>query len=82
MSALREKGRSLLPVGILSCEGEFEAGDAVLVVGPGGPIAKGLANYASPDVRHILGCKTGEIAGVLGSKEFDEVIHRDNMVLL
>jgi len=82
VSALRQHGRSLLPVGICSCEGEFEAGDAVLVIGPGGPVAKGIVNYPSGDLRRILGRKSGEIAGVLGAKEFDEVIHRDNMVLL
>jgi glutamate 5-kinase len=80
-NALREHGSSLLPVGIRSCEGEFEAGDAVLVIGPGGPVAKGIVNYSASDLRRILGRKSGEIAGILGSKEFDEVIHRDNMVL-
>lgn len=80
--ALRHGGRSLLPVGIVGCEGEFEAGDVVLVVGPGGPVAKGLVNYCAADVRRIRGRKTTEIAEVLGTKEFDEVIHRDNLVLL
>jgi glutamate 5-kinase len=80
--AIREQGRSLLPVGITSCEGSFDSGDAVLVVGPSGPIAKGLVNYRAAEVASILGKRTSEIAGVLGKKEFDEVIHRDNMVLL
>ncbi len=80
--AVRTEGRSLLPVGIVSCEGDFEAGDVVLLVGPGGPLAKGLANYGSADVRRIQGRRSGEIAAILGSKEFDEVIHRDNLVLL
>ena len=80
--ALRENGRSLLPVGILSCAGEFEAGDAVLVLGPDGPLAKGVVNYRAVDLRRILGRRTGEIAAILGAKEFDEAIHRDNLVLL
>lgn len=80
--ALRQNGKSLLAVGVTACDGDFEAGDVVLVVGPGGAVAKGLANYAARDVRRILGRKTGEIAAILGTKEFDEVVHRDNLVLL
>lgn len=80
--ALRERGTSLLPVGVTSCDGSFEAGDVVIVVGPDGPIAKGLVNYRADDVRQILGKKTTEIAAALGRKEFDELIHRDNLVLL
>jgi glutamate 5-kinase len=80
--AIRDQGRSLLPVGITACEGNFANGDAVLVVGPSGPVAKGLVNYHASEVRSILGKRTGEIAAVLGKKEFDEVIHRDNLVLL
>ena len=45
-------------------------------------LAKGLVNYGAEDVQKILGKKTGQIAEILGSKEFDEVIHRDNLVLL
>jgi glutamate 5-kinase len=80
--ALKGDGRSLLAVGITSCEGDFDAGDVVLVVGPRGPFAKGLSNYPSSSVRRILGKKTSEIGGILGTKEFDEVIHRDNLVIL
>jgi glutamate 5-kinase len=80
--ALKGDGRSLLAVGITECEGDFDAGDVVLVVGPGGPFAKGLSNYPASSVRRILGKKTSEIADVLGTKEFDEVIHRDNLVIL
>ena len=82
VTALRESGRSLLPVGVLACDGGFDAGATVLVVGPGGAVAKGLTNYSSADLRRILGRRTGEIESILGAKEFDEVIHRDNLVLL
>ena len=82
VTALRENGRSLLPVGIVSCDGEFEAGEAVLVMGPSGVVAKGLVNYCAADLRRILGCRTGEIESILGAKEFDEAIHRNNLVLL
>jgi glutamate 5-kinase len=80
--ALRRNGKSLLAVGIVACEGDFEPGDVVRVEGPGGPVAKGLVNYGARDLRRILGKKTGQIAAILGAKEFDEVIHRDNLVLL
>lgn len=80
--AVRAEGRSLLAVGIVACEGGFQAGDGVLVVGPDGPVAKGLANYGAEDVRRILARKTSEIASILGSKEFDEVVHRDHLALL
>jgi glutamate 5-kinase len=82
VTALRDNGRSLLPVGIVSCDGEFEAGAAVLVSGPAGPVAKGLVNFRAHDLRRIQGRRSAEIAGILGVREFDEVIHRDNLVLL
>jgi glutamate 5-kinase len=45
-------------------------------------IARGLVNYSADEIRRIMGCKTAEIAALLGSKEFDEVVHRDNLVVL
>ncbi len=82
-SALRKNGRSLLAVGITACEGEFDVGEAVVVRdSSGAAIAKGLVNYASEDLRRILGKKTDEFEGILGFRSFDEIIHRDNMVLL
>jgi glutamate 5-kinase len=80
--AVRDNGSSLLPVGVTGCTGRFETGDAVLVLGPDGPLAKGLTNYGSDEVLRIMGKKTEEIAETLGIKSFDEVIHRDNLVLL
>jgi glutamate 5-kinase len=82
VEALREGGGSLLPAGVVACEGTFDAGAAVLVLGPGGAVAKGLVNYGAADLRRILGRRSGEIAGILGAREFDEVIHRDNLVVL
>jgi glutamate 5-kinase len=82
VTALRENGRSLLPVGVVACDGEFEAGAAVVVAGPDGPVAKGLVNFRAADLRRILGRRSGEIVAILGVREFDEVIHRDNLVLL
>jgi glutamate 5-kinase len=83
VQAILRDGRSLLPAGITSCTGDFLAGDAVLVQGPGGEtVAKGLVNYAASDVRQIMGRKSSEVAAVLGRREYDEIIHRDNLVSL
>ena len=82
-AALRKNGRSLLAVGVTACEGDFDAGEAVVVRdAAGASIAKGLVNYPSSDLRRILGRRTDEIEGILGYRSFDEIIHRDNMVLL
>jgi glutamate 5-kinase len=80
--AITEQGKSLLPAGVQAVEGDFEPGDAIQIVGPDGRlIARALANYSSADLALILGRKSSEIAGILGHKDFDEVAHRDNMVL-
>jgi glutamate 5-kinase len=81
--ALVRNGKSLLAVGVTACEGDFGVGDAVLVCDPSGTgIAKGLVNYSSNDLSRIIGRHTEEIPGILGYRSFDEIIHRDNMVLL
>jgi glutamate 5-kinase len=83
VEALTAKGKSLLPSGIVRVEGRFEAGDAVSCLDPQGrEVAKGLVNYASDDVEKIRGAKTAEIAKILGRNDYDEVIHRDNLVVL
>ncbi|MDZ7706480.1 MAG: glutamate 5-kinase [Trueperaceae bacterium] len=80
--ALNE-GRSLLPRGVKGVEGGFAFGDAVEVVGfHGAPVARGLVNYAHDALQRIAGRHTSEIAELLGAKDFDEVVHRDNLVLL
>jgi glutamate 5-kinase len=80
--ALTEGGKSLLPVGVVGCTGSFAVGDAVVVTHRDQMIAKGLTNYAADQVRQIMGKRSSEIAGLLGDKIFDEVIHRDNLVRL
>jgi glutamate 5-kinase len=81
--ALAERGKSLLPSGVLSVEGEFEAGDAVAILDPeGGEFARGLTNYSAADLRRLLGLRTPEIAEVLGERLYEEAVHRDNLVLL
>jgi glutamate 5-kinase len=80
--ALIEQGRSLLPAGVIGCEGAFSDGDPVVVVHRDQRIAKGLTNYTADQVRQIMGKQSTEIAGLLGGRIFDEVIHRNNMVRL
>lgn len=80
--ALLDKGRSLLPSGIIAVEGDFTVGDPVSCVDrEGGSIAKGLVNFSSDEIRKIMGLKTTRIAQVIGHKDYDEVIHRDNLAI-
>ena len=81
--AVRERGRSLLPAGIVTVEGRFGIGDAVACADDRGvEFARGLAAYAAEDVRRIKGLATSQIGRVLGYSNGDEVIHRDDLVLL
>ncbi len=80
--ALTQQGKSLLPVGVTACEGSFVEGDPVVVRFKDRPIAKGLSNYSSEQIRRIMGKQTSEIASLLGGKIFDEVLHRNNLVRL
>ena len=81
--ALIERGKSLLPSGILEVRGQFQRGDVVeLEDGSGRVFGRGLTNYSSEEVAQVRGRKTSEIAVVLGAKPYDEVVHRDNMVIL
>ncbi|HLU82762.1 MAG TPA: glutamate 5-kinase [Trueperaceae bacterium] len=75
-------GRSLLPKGIVSVEGAFTFGDAVEVRLAGALVAVGLSNYGSEALSRIAGRHTSEIAGVLGAKDYDEAVHRDNLALV
>lgn len=81
--ALTIKRKSLLPSGIVAVQGNFQTGDAVYCVdSSGNRIAKGLANYSSSEITKIMGRKTSEIGQCLGYRYSDEVINRDNMVIL
>ena len=80
--AIVEEGKSLLPSGIVGVEGSFSAGDGVsLVDGEGKPLAVGLVNYSAAEIARIKGLKTSEVEQALGYKDYDEVIHRDNMAV-
>ena len=75
-------GKSLLPAGIVAVEGSFERGDCVTVrTRAGGDSGRGLSAYSSTDIRRIAGHKSGEIAGILGYRGRDEIIHRDDLVV-
>lgn len=76
-------GRSLLPAGVTAVEGQFERGDAVSVVSTDGrELARGLSAYAADEARLIAGKQSGGIAEVLGYSGRDEIIHRDDLVLM
>jgi len=81
--AIRRNGKSLLARGIAEVTGKFARGAIIRIVGPDGQaIAHGMSNYGSDELARIKGLKSSEIAEVLGSKPFDEAVHRDNLVLL
>lgn len=79
-SALVKKGKSLLASGITTVEGDFERGTVVGVIAADGTeIARGMANYSGDEIRRIAGHKSSEIEKILGEKDYDEVIHRNNL---
>jgi glutamate 5-kinase len=80
--ALAQNNKSLLAAGIVKIEGDFDRGDIVAVAGPDGKIvARGLSNYAAAQLHSIRGKKTREVRELLGDAAYDEVVHRDNLVL-
>jgi len=80
--AALERGRSLLPAGILRIEGTFQRGDAITIMKrDGSEIGRGLIAYSSKDATQIIGHKTGEIEDLLGYRGRDEIIHRDDLVI-
>lgn len=81
-SALIKRGKSLLPSGVTGVEGQFEMGSTVSIVGPDGQeIAKGITSYSSTEIDRIKGAQTKEISRILGYKDYEEVVHRNNLVL-
>jgi glutamate 5-kinase len=83
--ALTDGGKSLLPSGLVGVEGDFAAGEVVALCDEGGDgreFARGLVNFDADELRKIRRAKTREIEALLGYKSFDEVIHRDNLVVL
>jgi glutamate 5-kinase len=82
--ALTREGKSLLPSGVLDVDGDFAAGDVVAVVAAAESreFARGLVNFDAGELRRIRGANTRDIEARLGYKSVDEVIHRDNLVIL
>lgn len=81
--ALTHHGRSLLPSGVERTVKVFHAGDVVSILGAEGQeFARGLVNYSAEEIERIKGRRTDEIERVLGYKHSDEVVHRDNLVIL
>ncbi|MBK8401977.1 MAG: glutamate 5-kinase [Propionivibrio sp.] len=81
VKALRD-GRSLLPIGVVAVQGEFERGAAVACLSAeGDEVARGLINYGSSDARRIARHASQEIEGLLGYVDEPEIVHRDNLIL-
>ena len=80
-AAALKAGRSLLPAGIVRTEGMFERGDAVVIRGPEGEIARGLVAYDATDAQLICGKSSSEIASVLGFAGRAEMVHRDDLIM-
>lgn len=80
--AIAQQGRSLLAVGVAKVEGEFHKGDVVVLCREDGrEIARGLTNYGSDEMQRISGQPKKRIVELLGHQPYDEVVHRDNLVL-
>ena len=76
-------GKSLLPAGVTRAVGRFDRGDTVSIMGPdGSEVARGISAYSDSDAARIMGRKSGEIEKVLGFRGRDEIVHRDDLVLL
>ncbi len=81
--ALLAGGKSLLPIGIVAVSGEFERGEVVAIrAEDGSEVARGLANYSAGEARRIMRRPSTEIESILGFVDEDELVHRDNMVLV
>jgi glutamate 5-kinase len=79
--ALRDKGASLLPSGVIRVEGQFNEGDAVEIVHGQRAIAKGVVQYDSVALARIAGCRSQDIEARLGFSNGETVIHRDDLVV-
>lgn len=83
IAAISQGGKSLLAAGITAVEGEFDSQEAVQLCDQSGTeIARGLVNYTSAELQQISGCKSNQIATILGYPGAETVVHRDNLVLI
>jgi glutamate 5-kinase len=82
-AAVKEKGRSLLPIGVVQVLGHFNKGDVVALCDSAGhEFARGLTNYPAADAQRIAGLRSEQIAETLGSAPYAEIVHRDNLVVI
>lgn len=82
VTALVKQGKSLLPSGVTGVEGVFEMGGTVTIIGPDKQeVGRGITSYSSAEIDLIKGAQTKEISLILGYKDYDEVVHRNNLVL-
>lgn len=82
-TVLRQSGRSLLAVGVKEVRGDFGRGEMVSCVAPdGSEVARGLVNYSAEEARRIMGLSSEHFQAILGYHDDDELIHRDNLVLV
>jgi glutamate 5-kinase len=81
--AVQHKGRSLLPIGVVEVSGAFGKGDVVILLDVAGvEFARGLSNYSSSDVQRIRGLRSEQVRQAIGDSAYDEVVHRDNLVVI
>ncbi len=81
--AVERGGRSLLPIGVVRVSGAFSKGDVVaLADADGAEFARGLSNYSAADAERICGLRTEQIVEVLGALPYEEIVHRDNLVVV
>jgi glutamate 5-kinase len=81
--AISTEGKSLLPAGLLEVRGDFELGALIAIVCPEkGEFARGLVSYSAQDLRKLCGCRSSDIEARLGYKHIDEIVHRNDLVLL
>jgi glutamate 5-kinase len=81
--AVQRQGRSLLPIGVVRVEGSFHKGDVVTLCDPEGvEFARGLCAYSSADLERLRGLRTEQIRENLGTVPYEEVVHRDNLVVI
>ncbi|MCA9265553.1 MAG: glutamate 5-kinase [Planctomycetales bacterium] len=81
--AVRNNGKSLLPIGITQVEGDFGKGDIVVLCDPSGrQIGRGLINYTAEEARKLIGVRSDKIAEILGHCPYIEVVHRNNLIVM
>jgi glutamate 5-kinase len=81
--AVQRRGRSLLPIGVVQVHGSFGKGDVVALCDAAGEeFARGLTNYSAADTGRIIGLRTPQVAELLGDVPYEEVVHRDNLVVI